>query len=178
MRCKLSGSLIALTARKLRATYCVQLQKLSPAKSYGELFFLFPFYLLVLIFLVISSDLTAYVFISSFLNPFLENSQRTQANHWTDFSHTRKLQNSAPLKGMNAKEYECYMLASLLPHPRTRADSQEVKESLNANVSTIRRSQIILNTYFFAVGGGGENKAWTCNPGGKNISVNWARLHI
>lgn len=70
------------------------------------------------------------------------------------------------------------LLDSLLPHPGTRADSQEVKESLKANVSTIRRSQIILNTYFFGIGRGKGNKSWICNPGEKNISVNGARLQI
>lgn len=70
------------------------------------------------------------------------------------------------------------MLASLLPHPGTRADSQEVKKSMKANVSTIRRLQRILNTYIFGIGGGKGNKAWICNPGEKNTSVNGARLQI
>lgn len=70
------------------------------------------------------------------------------------------------------------MLASFLPHPGTRADFQEVKESMKANVSTIKRSQIILSTYFFGAGGGKGNKAQICNPGEKGISVNSAKLQI
>lgn len=57
---------------------------------------------------------------------------------------------------MNAGEAEA--AAPLLPHPGTRTDSQEEKESLKANGSTIRRSQIILKTQFSVLEGAERTK--------------------